>query len=276
MRHGAGRADVTNTAWVSWPVAPRLARYVLSMEGYEEFSNVAVTNTQLPTTVVPLIFMLGPGFCQRHLHSGAHLRELANSFVAGLHTHAVGIGSAGRAACIQVNLNAVGARRVLRVNMSALTDQIIDVRDVLHQSAARIEDKLLRSDDWHSRFELLEDWLEERLFDKRARSATASEAVLHQLQRCRGTTQIEQLAASSGYSRKHLNYLFKQDVGASPKLVARILRFECAMELLQQAHPPTLADIAARAGYADQAHFTREFAEFSGSTPGAYSAAAGG
>jgi AraC-like DNA-binding protein len=49
--------------------------------------------------------------------------------------------------------------------------------------------------------------------------------------------------------------------------MARIFRFERAMQGLAAGRFATLADLASDCGYADQAHFNRDFAQFAGETP---------
>ena len=55
-------------------------------------------------------------------------------------------------------------------------------------------------------------------------------------------------------------------VGLPLRTLAGILRFQRAMALLD-AGAPSLSDVAVAAGYADQAHMTREFRRFGGFTP---------
>jgi AraC-like DNA-binding protein len=52
--------------------------------------------------------------------------------------------------------------------------------------------------------------------------------------------------------------------------VARIIRFQRAVQMLTPERPSCLADVAFECGYFDQAHFAREFREFAGSTPGEF------
>jgi AraC-like DNA-binding protein len=57
----------------------------------------------------------------------------------------------------------------------------------------------------------------------------------------------------------------------APKQYQRILRFQRALRAMRAMRAPTpapLAAIAASCGYADQAHMSRDFKEFSGLTPG--------
>ena len=60
---------------------------------------------------------------------------------------------------------------------------------------------------------------------------------------------------------------FRREIGAAPKLAARILRFEHAMRLLAARPPIGLAELAQACGYADQPHLNRELREFAAASP---------
>ena len=56
-------------------------------------------------------------------------------------------------------------------------------------------------------------------------------------------------------------------VGASPKLFARVARFDHAVQLARGRPDLAWAQIAVDSGYADQAHLTREFVDLGGIRP---------
>ena len=86
------------------------------------------------------------------------------------------------------------------------------------------------------------------------------------LQRTGGTIAIGALAAEVGWSRRHLTARFSHEFGLSPKVAARVIRFDRARRLLPHRRGD-LASVAARCGYADQAHMIREFHQFCGCSP---------
>jgi AraC-like DNA-binding protein len=55
--------------------------------------------------------------------------------------------------------------------------------------------------------------------------------------------------------------------GYGPKTLDRILRFQRFLKLTRRAPAPHLAGLAFAAGYADQAHLTREVRRLSGFSP---------
>jgi AraC-like DNA-binding protein len=58
--------------------------------------------------------------------------------------------------------------------------------------------------------------------------------------------------------------------GYSPKHFQRIMRIQNALRAAQAAPRTRLCDLAAAAGYADQAHMTRDFRAITGFTPTGY------
>jgi AraC-like DNA-binding protein len=78
-------------------------------------------------------------------------------------------------------------------------------------------------------------------------------------------TPVPALAASVGLGERQLRRRFTGAVGYGPKTFARVARFRRALALLRAGEPPARA--AAAAGFADQAHLTRELGALAGSTP---------
>jgi AraC-like DNA-binding protein len=94
-----------------------------------------------------------------------------------------------------------------------------------------------------------------------------------QLRRADGQVEIGGLAKELGCSRKHLVAQFHEQIGAAPKTIARILRFQHAVRLFHAAsdtNPVSGADVALACGYFDQAHFIKDFRQLSGITPTEY------
>lgn len=82
-------------------------------------------------------------------------------------------------------------------------------------------------------------------------------------------TRVAELAEHVGLTERTLQRLVEQRVGMSPKWLIQRRRLHDAVEGLK-AGESSLADMAARLGYADQAHFTHDFRTVTGMTPGEY------
>lgn len=82
--------------------------------------------------------------------------------------------------------------------------------------------------------------------------------------------RVNQVEERCGISARRLQRLFERYIGATPKWVLARYRIHDAVRDLDAGHTGSMADLAARYGWFDQAHFTREFTELVGMPPGAY------
>jgi AraC-like DNA-binding protein len=93
-------------------------------------------------------------------------------------------------------------------------------------------------------------------------------AVVHGARLLAGHESVAGLSDALGLSERQLRRRFDTAVGYGPKTLHRVLRFRSVLDQLSQTGPATdLADLALRAGYADQAHLTRETTRLAGRSP---------
>ncbi|NYE63236.1 AraC-like DNA-binding protein [Duganella sp. 1224] len=156
--------------------------------------------------------------------------------------------------------------------LQALTDQHADI-DLLwdRSDADRLADALWTTDaPERARLAVIERELLRRLRAGPAHPATSLTLVrqaLGALESGGGALRVEHLAAELGVSRQHLAAQFRQHVGLSPKLFARICRFRRATAALKSARSPDWPQLALDCGYFDQSHLIHDFQEFAGSAP---------
>jgi AraC-like DNA-binding protein len=81
-----------------------------------------------------------------------------------------------------------------------------------------------------------------------------------------GCARVEDMAAQAGLSIRTLRSRLMQRVGLSPKRVLRIERLHCAL-VSSQDRSAAWAQVAAHAGFSDQAHMIREFHDLLGESP---------
>lgn len=91
--------------------------------------------------------------------------------------------------------------------------------------------------------------------------------MLEQICLSNGTISIHELADVLNYSERHIHRLFLSHMGYSPKLYSRIIRFQSALSEMMESPARSNSDFIKNLGYSDQAHFQREFKEFTGLTP---------
>jgi AraC-like DNA-binding protein len=245
---------------------PHIRRYV----GYAERTAAPTRQREPPSTGVVLIFGLGPELRLVDQADPARPGMRLGSFVAGLDDTCAVIEHDGEMRGVQVDLTPLAARMIFRLPMHALAGRVVSLEDVLGREGQRLEDRLLDSDTWSERFALIESALGKRLAAAEPPPPDIDWA-WRRVTSARGDLRIADLTAELGCSRKHLAMRFREHVGVPPKLLARLLRFSHAIELLSSPQM-NLGEVAAACGYYDHAHLDPDFREFAATTPTAYAA----
>jgi AraC-like DNA-binding protein len=168
---------------------------------------------------------------------------------------------------VEVALSPLGAYRLLGLPMHRLRDQLIDMNDVLGREVARLGEMVREQPTWPRRFGVLDRFLLDRL-DTGPVIAREVAFAWDRLIATGGTLTIGDLQREIGWSHKHLIRRFTEQVGVTPKLAARMIRFEGVLDRMRREPRPDWARLAVETGYADQAHLIRDFGEFAGTTPG--------
>jgi AraC-like DNA-binding protein len=90
-------------------------------------------------------------------------------------------------------------------------------------------------------------------------------SAMSMIYKSRGNLRIKELLSQLHISQSVLEKRFRQVVGTSPKKFATIVRFKNAIHQYDRNKP--LTDLGYESGYYDQAHFIKEFRNFTGDSP---------
>ncbi len=191
----------------------------------------------------------------------------------GLDAHAFGARQRVRRKTLRGVQRTVSARlclgapeAVLGAPASAIAGNIVALEDLWGESATRrLFDRLAAARDLLEAAAILDRAIEERLASDvtRARSTLALGAA----GKLRDGAPIHVVAGDLGVSERHLRRVFRDAFGIGPKAFARLARFDRALHAARQDDRAGWANIAALAGYYDQAHLIADFRAIAGVTP---------
>ena len=249
-----------------WRPDPRLAEVVASMwfgEGRVAYQRDRI----LPSGQSQLLINLGPP--QYRIEPGPpEVRvPFTDIWYSGLHQGPIDTEAPHGNALLGVAFTARGSFPWLGERMDGLSDRIIALADALGDGALALRERLLNTASLEARFKVVERWLIARLKPRTIVHPAVRWAV-DRLAATGGRVAIEDLATQTGFTRKYLGTLFQQQVGLSPKALARIHRFRGALDLLNRARGEVpWADLAEHCGFYDQSHLINEFRRFTGFSP---------
>jgi AraC-like DNA-binding protein len=128
--------------------------------------------------------------------------------------------------------------------------------------------RLLGAASHAARMALLENWVRAAL----GRVTHRDRAVIAAGKLLSGHAQITvgEVAAHLRWNARTLHRQFLASCGYSPKHLQRIMRMQTLLRGVHAGRAPSLSSLASTAGYADQAHMTRDFRDLTGFTPSEY------
>ena len=250
--------------------APALRRYVAFCSGYRQAGGQPGRHRGLPSPYVTFIVTLDEPLVVAEPCDPAEQPDVYETLVGGLHTTPTIIAHEGAQSGIQLSLEPPGVHALLGVPAGELANIDVHAREVLGSFAAELSERVRQARTWPERFAVLDALLQRHLEPERQPRAEAA-AAWEVLARSHGQVSVAEVADELGWSERYLGQRFAGEFGLSPKVVARVMRFDRARRQLQQGivsgRPPRLTDLALECGYYDQAHLTREFCEMAGCSP---------
>ncbi|ANN15468.1 AraC family transcriptional regulator [Amycolatopsis orientalis] len=151
-----------------------------------------------------------------------------------------------------------------------LRNRWVPVDDVWRRSVDRIRNRIGDLASATATLRAVEDELRSRLAEAPSRGLELVQHTGGWLETSHGVVAVGALTEAAGVSGNHLAAQFKAHVGITPKRLARIYRFARLINSVDTLRPIDWSEYAHAAGYFDQAHFCREFKDFTGHTPTEY------
>jgi len=247
---------------------PRLARYIKYYWALESGGSAGSSASEriFPDGCIEMIFHYGDLF--RKYDSNPETSFLQpRSFVHGQIKKYITIEPTGEIGIFSVRFHPTGLQPFINIYTKELTGQNICLQDIWGRDGGELEDRVLNASSNPERIAMIETFLLSRL------KVTENKIIEHcvtSIRHSNGSRTIEQLAGDLNIGRRHLERTFVSSVGLSPKLLSRIVRFQNTIQLIHQKQFSSLTFLAYDGGFYDQAHFIKDFKEFTGLNPKAY------
>jgi methylphosphotriester-DNA--protein-cysteine methyltransferase len=146
-----------------------------------------------------------------------------------------------------------------------LTNQNLAAHAVIGPKISQLRQRLGEARSFEERVQLANAFIVE-LSSERP-SNRSIELAASEILRSQGNCKVDLLAHHTGFSMRNFQRRFRECVGISPKLYARIVRFESVLKAKAAAPQISWMNAAHQVGYHDQMHMIHDFREFSAGTP---------
>jgi len=218
----------------------------------------------VPDGCMEMIFHYGDLYKQ-YLEDGSSIIQ-PRSFVFGQITKYLEIAPTGISGIVSARFLPEGLMPFMTIPVSSLEDKAIDIATVFGENGSNLEERVIAATDNLQRIKLIEGFLLSRLEDPKTidRITKSCVEVIFQSQ---GQLGMDELADKMNISRRNMERKFASAVGLSPKQLSRVVRLQATLKMLEQNQFSSLTSAAYENGYYDQAHFIKDFKEFTGTSP---------
>ena len=254
--------------------SPGMRPYVAHYSGYRQRGIPPASHRGLPSPYLTLILTIDEPLTIAAHPDRRQAPGRYDALIGGLHLSPALIEHDGRQSGVQVAVNPIGCRALFGLPAAELASVDTDFAAVAGQAVVdELRDRVRQAPSWPARFAEVDAVLS-RLVQSRAEVHPDVAYAFDRLLDSGGAVPVGALAEEIGWSARHLTNRFRAEVGLRPKEAARVVRFDRARWHLHAG--VRLGDVAARAGYFDQAHLNREFRALAGMSPSQWMAAEGG
>lgn len=174
----------------------------------------------------------------------------------------------GGVTIFHIRFKANGVYPLTNIPLELLTNNSISLNDLLNQQMDILYERLAEKTSSTERIKVLEVYLLNAY--KNAHLHHRLDYGIGLIHQSRGLLSVKQLTSKLNTNYKSLNRWFLKHVGLSPKRYIQIIRFKHILTELEQGQQPNWLQLAVDYGFHDQAHFIKEFKQFSGSSPSTF------
>lgn len=253
--------------WEFAPAPRNLLPGVVSMVGYRLLGTPTPVHRGLPSHTLTLVLSLADPVVSAPTESALAEARGATIVLGGLHETAMFVEQSEGQHGVQLEISPLAARSLLGMPAAALPIDVMDGDAILGRAGALLRERVSEAPDWTAAFAAIVEFLR-RDSVPRIRAEVAE--AWRTLERHRGAVTVADVAEHVHLSTRQLGALFRREFGVSPKAAGMLMRYGHAVQRIAASVRETgsveLATVAARCGYADQAHLARDFARFTGTS----------
>ena len=133
-------------------------------------------------------------------------------------------------------------------------------------TAKELEQEIIQASGTNERIEIMETFLFDQLNDKTTIDNIVK-MTIDALLKTKGSVSINTILKKDISKRRQLERNFIKQIGISPKQLGKVIRLQAALKILLNKKTKNLTNIAYESEYYDQAHFIKDFKEFTGTNP---------
>ncbi|MFM2269063.1 MAG: hypothetical protein RL757_2504 [Bacteroidota bacterium] len=223
-----------------------------------------VRNTIVPDGCMKLIFHYGDPY--KHYTENGENITLPKCFLIGQLTRPYEVEPTGKTATFFVCFHPNGFLPFATMPIKDMENTAVPLERLFGTEGQEIGQKILNAASTLEKIELIETFL----FNQLENTETVDniiKSIVDTILTANGQLSVDELAKQTKVNRRQLERKFSSTIGLSPKQLSKTVRLQTTLKTLLNKKVISLTDLAYENDYYDQAHFIKDFKEFTGLTP---------
>lgn len=187
-------------------------------------------------------------------------------FVIGQLTQPLEIEPTGETGIFSIRFHPEGFLPFTTFPINQMENTAVSLEKLFGKDGQEIGQQILSANSTAERIKFIEIFLLDRLTDLETVDRIVKSTV-ETIITANGQLPVDELSKLTQVNRRQLLRKFSSAIGLSPKQLSRTIRLQSALKMLLNNQFSNLSHLAYENEYYDQAHFIKEFKEFTGSTP---------
>ncbi len=220
--------------------------------------------TIVPDGCIEMIFHYGDLYKQ-YLEDGENILQ-PRSFVIGQLTRPLEIEPTGETGIFSVRFYPEGFLPFATIPIKKMENTAVSLLLLFGNDGKEIEQKILQSNSTFERIKHIETFLMSKLASIESIDRIIK-STIDTILTAKGQLSISELSKQNNINRRQLERKFSSAIGISPKQLSKTIRLQTTLKMLLNKKFTSLTTLAYEGEYYDQAHFNKDFKEFTGHTP---------
>jgi len=229
-----------------------------------EKKNIPLKNTIVPDGTMKLIFHYGDTY--KHHSQNGEIIILPKCFLIGQLTKPYVIEPTGVTGSFVIQFKPNGFLPFTSIPIKKMVNTAVPLDILFGEDGIKISNQILSANSTFERIQIIETFLLNELADKH-RIDNLVKSTVETIFNGNGQFSVNEFSKSNNINRRQLARKFASAIGLSPKQLAKTIRIQATLKILLNEDITSLTDLAYENEYFDQAHFIKEFKEFTGLTP---------
>ncbi|MEY3243364.1 MAG: hypothetical protein RIR11_4803 [Bacteroidota bacterium] len=233
-----------------------------TLDGEKE--NIPLKNTIVPDGTMKLIFHYGDTY--KHHSQNGEITILPKCFLIGQLTKPYVIEPIGVTGSFVVQFKPNGFLPFTTIPIRGMENTAIPLDKLFGEDGKKLGEQILNANATSERIQIIETFLFKELADKKTIDNIVK-STIETIFNANGQFSVNEFSKSNNINRRQLARKFSSAIGLSPKQLAKTIRIQTTLKKLLNEEITSLTDLAYENEYFDQAHFIKDFKEFTGLTP---------